>query len=65
MGKAGTEGKEGEESEEGASIPFYSESGTSGCCQVIMGQSLERMLTVTPLCCLQTIFFPDKRQRNL
>jgi hypothetical protein len=29
--------------------PFYSESGTPGCCQVAVGQSLEGMLTlVTP-----------------
>ena len=29
---------------EGPSIPFYSESGTPGCCQVIVGQSLDKML---------------------
>jgi hypothetical protein len=32
-GKKGRE-EEQEESEEGASSPFYSESGTPGCCQV-------------------------------
>ena len=48
MGREGTEGEEGkrakEESEEAASSPFYSESGTSGCCQVTVGRSLEASL---------------------
>ena len=39
------EGREEEKSkskrEEGASSPFYSESGTPGCCQVTVGQSLD------------------------
>ena len=35
-----------QESEEGASSPFYSESGTPGCCQVTVGQSLDKMLTI-------------------
>jgi hypothetical protein len=33
--------------EQGVSAPFYSESGTPGCCQVTVGQSLDKMLTVT------------------
>jgi hypothetical protein len=44
-GRQETEGRE-EESErvrEEASIPFYSESGTPGYCQVTVGQSLEEM----------------------
>ena len=28
-----------------ASSPFYSESGTPGCCQVTVGQSLDKMPT--------------------
>jgi preprotein translocase subunit SecG len=32
-----------QESEEGASSPFYSESGTPGFCQVTVGQSLDKM----------------------
>jgi hypothetical protein len=28
-----------------ASSPFYSESGISGCCQVTVGWSLDKMLT--------------------
>jgi hypothetical protein len=28
-----------------ASSPFYSKSGLPGCCQVTVGQSLDRMLT--------------------
>ena len=35
-------------SEERASSPFYSESGTPGCCQVTVGQGLDRMLTSIP-----------------
>jgi hypothetical protein len=34
------------EREEGASSPFYSGSGLSGCCQETVGWSLDRMLTV-------------------
>ena len=34
------------EQEEGASSPFYSGSGLPGCCQVTVGQNLDRMLTV-------------------
>jgi hypothetical protein len=34
-----------QEREEGASSPFYSESGTPGCCQVTAGQSLDKMST--------------------
>ena len=30
----------------GASSPFYSESGLPDCCQVTVGQSLDKMLTV-------------------
>ena len=33
-----------QESEEGTSSPFY-ESGTSGCCQVTVGRSLDEMPT--------------------
>ena len=32
--------------EEGASSPFYSESGIPGCCQVTVGQSLEAVLVL-------------------
>lgn len=32
------------EREEGASSPLYSESGTTGCCQVTVGRGLEEML---------------------
>jgi hypothetical protein len=38
------EGKRAREEEE-ASSPFYSESGIPGCCQVTVGQSLDKMLT--------------------
>jgi len=38
-------GKYEQEREEGASSPFYSESGTPDCCQVTEGRSLDRMLT--------------------
>lgn len=34
-----------EEREKGTNNPFYSESGISGCCQVNMGQSLDKMPT--------------------
>ena len=54
-GEWGEKGKGGEdrvgarrqdqERAEGASSPFYSESGIPGCCQVTVGQSLEEMLT--------------------
>ena len=30
-----------QEREDGASSPFYSESGTPGCCQGTVGQSLD------------------------
>ena len=36
--------KEGKK-EEGMSSPFYSESGTSGCCQVTVGWRLDNVLT--------------------
>jgi hypothetical protein len=39
--------REEQEREEGASSFFFSGSGTPGCCQVTVGQSLERMLTGT------------------
>lgn len=34
------------EREEGASGPLYSESGTTGCCQVTVGQGLDEMPTL-------------------
>ena len=43
-------GTQEQEREEGASSPFYSESGTSGCCQVTVGQSLEEMNANTQDC---------------
>jgi hypothetical protein len=43
-GERGDRGKRARE--EGANSPFYSESGTPGCCQVTVRQSLEEMLTV-------------------
>ena len=33
--------------EEGASSSFYSESGIPGCCQVTVGWSLDKMLTIS------------------
>ena len=51
MGREGEEDKgeraEEQEREEGASSPFYSESGTPVCCQVTVGRSLDKMLTIT------------------
>jgi hypothetical protein len=35
-----------QERKEGASSPFYFASGTPGCCQVTVGWSLDRMLTL-------------------
>jgi hypothetical protein len=35
-----------QEREGGVSSLFYSESGTPGCCQVTVGRSLDKMLTV-------------------
>jgi hypothetical protein len=32
---------------EGVKSPFYSESSTPGCCQVTVGESLDKMLTLT------------------
>jgi hypothetical protein len=43
MGREGAE-KGGYDSEEGASSPFYSESGIPGNSQVTVGQSLDEML---------------------
>jgi len=43
--RVGAEGQE-QERAEGASSPFYSESVTPGCCQVTVGQSVYRVLTV-------------------
>ena len=47
-GEWGEKGQRGkrireQESEEGASSPFYNESGIPGCCLVTVGQSLEEM----------------------
>ena len=54
-GKGRTRAREEQKREEGASSPFYSESGIPGCCQVTVGQSLDRMLTMSILfyskCC--------------
>jgi len=49
MGREGTKGKRARarENEEGASSLFYSESGIPGCCQVTVGRSLDRVLTLT------------------
>jgi hypothetical protein len=49
-GRKGLENRPGtrrqkQELEEGTSSPFYSESGTPGCCQVTVWQSLDKMLT--------------------
>ena len=38
-----------QEREEGLSSPFYSGSGLPGYCQVTVGWSLDRMITVTPV----------------
>jgi hypothetical protein len=47
--------KRKQENEEQASSPFYSKSGIPGCCQATVGQSLDRMLTMSILfyskCC--------------
>ena len=43
------EDQEKQESEEGASSPFYNESGIPGCCQVTVGQSLDEMLTLVDM----------------
>jgi hypothetical protein len=40
-----SENKKTRAREEGPSSPFYSESGTPGCCQVTVGWSLDKMLT--------------------
>jgi hypothetical protein len=59
MGAGGGMGKEGEQEQEErererergrrrrrrGKQPFYSESGTPGCCQVTVGQSLDKMPT--------------------
>ena len=37
---------------EGASSPFYSESGIPGCCQVTVGWSLDKMLTIVVQPCM-------------
>ena len=39
--------REEQEIEEGASSPFYSESGIPGCCWVTVGQNLDIVLTVS------------------
>jgi hypothetical protein len=39
------EGKSKSKREEGASSPFYNESSLPGCCMVIVGQGLDKMLT--------------------
>jgi hypothetical protein len=58
MGREGGNGERGgggqedrararrQEREEVASSPFYSESGTPGCCQVTVKRSLDEMLTL-------------------
>jgi hypothetical protein len=38
--------KERQEREEGANNPFYSGPGLPGCCQVTVGWSFDRMLTL-------------------
>jgi hypothetical protein len=49
--------REKERERGGASSPFYSESGTPGCCQVTVGWSLNKMLTMpNPLIDLPPIF---------
>ena len=45
MGREGRGYRKARVREEGARNPFYSESGTPGCYQVTVGQSLDRMLT--------------------
>ena len=45
--RVGARTREEQVREEGASSPFYSESGTPGCCQVTVGQSLEEMPTLS------------------
>jgi hypothetical protein len=37
--------REKQESNQGTSSPFYTGSSLPGCCQVTVGQSLDRMLT--------------------
>jgi hypothetical protein len=43
-GQSGRKKARDQEREEGASSPFYSESGTPGCCQVTVGRSLTIMI---------------------
>jgi hypothetical protein len=40
------EGNRAEERGKVANSPFYSQSGTPSCCQVTVGYSLDKMLTV-------------------
>jgi hypothetical protein len=40
------EDQEKQESEEGASSPFYNESGIPGCCQIIVERSLDLIPTI-------------------
>jgi hypothetical protein len=46
-----------QERKEGASSPFYSGSGTPGCCQVTVGQSLDKMPMITTLLLFQRSLF--------
>jgi hypothetical protein len=39
-------GRQEQERAEGPNSPFYGESGIPGCCQVTVGQSLDKMLRV-------------------
>lgn len=43
-GERGERIEQEQERVEGASSSFYIESGTRGCCQATMGQSLDKML---------------------
>jgi hypothetical protein len=52
--RAGRQKKEQERARErgGGKQPLYSESGIPGCCQVTVGQSLDRMLAGDTIMCL-------------
>lgn len=49
QGQGDRAGARKQEREEWASNPFYSKSGTLGCCQVTVRQSLDKMLIPTQL----------------
>jgi hypothetical protein len=53
-----------QESKEGANSPLYNGSGLSGCCQVTVGWSLDRMLTVPSCTCFALYCFVFKEEEE-